>query len=95
MKENEVGMTELYSMLHDQHNQTDEINNLRDLHVELYSQVIKSYKWDDLDADFHFSQEMDENGEVSGSLFTVSEPTRNSILSKLLKENQSKLGSIA
>lgn len=90
MANNEIGMTTLYSMLHDHHNQTDEIRSLRDLHVALYTQVIKSYQWNDLDADFYFSQENDENGEVAGSLFTVSETTRNSILAKLLKENQSK-----
>jgi hypothetical protein len=76
-----IGLTDLYNRLHDSQNSTDDIQKLRDLHVEMDQAVAAAYGWDDLDLGhgFHTTKQ--------GERFTISEAARREVLQRLLKLN--------
>ena len=75
------GLTETYNRLHDSKDAAADITQLRDLHVQMDHAVAAAYGWDDLDLGHGFR----ETGQ--GVRFTISEPARREVLTRLLKLN--------
>jgi len=74
-------LTSIYNRFHEPDEGSDEMQQLRLLHVELDKAVITAYGWDDLDLGhgFHHTKQ--------GLRFTVSEEARQKLLQRLLKLN--------
>ena len=75
------GLTKIYNRFHNPDETSVDIQKLRDLHVEMDSAVAAAYGWTDLDLghDFHKTKQ--------GVRYTISEPARREVLSRLLKLN--------
>ena len=58
-----------------------DIQELRDLHVEMDKAVAAAYGWSDLDLDHGFHE------TKQGTRFTISESARREVLARLLKLN--------
>src|ERR1019366_3378011 len=74
-------LTDLYNLFHDTDESAEDIQKLRELHVEMDKAVAAAYGWDDLDLghDFHPTKQ--------GVRFTISEAARREVLGRLLKLN--------
>lgn len=88
MKEHNLGLTELQNKLHDininkEDKIYDDIKKLRELHIAIDNEVIKLYKWTDLNLkhDFYELGHLPENDRTR---FTIHPKTRKEILKKLL-----------
>ena len=83
----QVGLTDLYNLFHDPEVTDEDIQELRDLHVEIDETVKIAHGWNDLDLghDFHEVPYLPENDRTR---FTVSEPARLEILKRLLDLNE-------
>ena len=81
MKALGIGLTELYNRFHSPANLSQEIAELRRLHVEVDQQVVAAYGWRGVNLDHGFSV------TNQGVRFTVSESTRRKILDRLLELN--------
>lgn len=81
MLNRQEGLTDTYNRFHDPEEDAEDIQNLRDLHVEMDEAVAAAYGWDDLDLghDFHET--------AQGVRFTISEKARREVLTRLLKLN--------
>lgn len=81
MLNRQEGLTDTYNRFHNPYEPSDDIQRLRDLHVEMDVIVAAAYGWDDLDPghDFHETSQ--------GTRFTISEAARREILTRLLKLN--------
>jgi hypothetical protein len=75
------GLTKTYNHFNDPDKMTDDIQKLRDLHVEMDQAVAAAYGWTDLELghDFHETKQ--------GVRFTISEAARREVLQRLLKLN--------
>ena len=81
MLRREVGLTKLYNLINDPDYADDDIDRMRQIHVELDRVVMDAYGWGDvpLDHGFHTYRQMQR--------WTVSPAARVEILDLLLKEN--------
>lgn len=81
MLERHEGLTRTYHHFHDLDETASEIQELRDLHVEMDRAVVDEYGWTDLDLehDFHKTKQ--------GIRFTISEAARREVLDRLLELN--------
>jgi len=75
------GLTDTYNRFHDPDETGDEIQKLRDLHVEMDKAVAAAYGWDDLDLSHGFHE------TKQGIRFTISETARREVLGFLLELN--------
>jgi hypothetical protein len=75
------GLTRTYNRFHNPSETTDDIQKLRDLHVEIDKAVAAAYGWTDLDLGHGFHE------TKQGTRFTISESARREVLSGLLKLN--------
>ena len=75
------GLTTTYNRFHDPEEISEEINHLRDLHIELDNTVNAAYGWDNitLNHGFHETQQ--------GVRFTISGEARREVLKRLLELN--------
>ena len=81
MQTRREGLTATYNRFHNPNDRAPDIQQLRDLHVEMDCAVAAAYGWQDLALahDFHDTQQ--------GLRFTVSEPARRELLDRLLALN--------
>jgi hypothetical protein len=75
------GLTKIYNRFHDPHECAADIQEFRDLHVELDKAVAAAYGWSDLDLGHGFHE------TKQGTRFTISEAARREVLARLLKLN--------
>ena len=75
------GLTKTYNRFHDPDETADDIQKLRELHVEMDNAVAAAYGWTDLDLGHGFHE------TKQGVRFTISEPARREVLARLLKLN--------
>lgn len=76
-----IGFTEIYNRFHDFDKTDDDIQKLRDLHIEMDKAVAAAYGWSDLDLGHGFHE------TKQGMRYTISEPARKEVLQRLLKLN--------
>ena len=81
MADRQEGLTKTYNRFHDSDKTDDDIQKLRDLHVEMDNAVASAYGWIDLNLDHGFHE------TKQGIRFTISEPARREVLQRLLKLN--------
>ena len=81
MTSEQKGLTEMYNRFHNSEVAGNDIQELRDLHVEMDKAVTVAYGWDDLKLGHEFHQ------TKQGLRFTISESSRREVLSRLLKLN--------
>ena len=81
MRERQEGLTKIYNRFHDPNETADDIQKLRELHIEMDREVANAYGWQDLDLghDFHTTKQ--------GIRFTISETARREVLDRLLELN--------
>jgi hypothetical protein len=75
------GLTKTYNRFHDPDEAIADIQKLRQLHVEMDHAVAAAYGWTDLDLGYDFHQ------TKQGLRYTISEPARREVLTRLLKLN--------
>jgi hypothetical protein len=75
------GLTEIYNRFHNPSESSQDIQKLRDLHVEMDNAVVAAYGWTDLKLDHGFHE------TKQGIRYTISEPARREVLQRLLKLN--------
>ena len=76
-----LGLTALYNRVHDSDAHAEDIQQLRELRVEMDNAVATAYGWDDLDLQHGFHQ------TAQGVRFTISEDARREVLGRLLALN--------
>lgn len=81
MKSRQEGLTVTYNRFHNPKDESDDIQKLRDFHVEMDKAVARAYGWDDLDLEHGFHKTR------QGLRFTISEKARQEVLQRLLKLN--------
>jgi hypothetical protein len=81
MLSRQEGLTKTYNRFHDPDESADDIQKLRELHVEMDKAVAAAYGWDDLDLGHGFHE------TKQGTRFTISESARREVLARLLKLN--------
>jgi hypothetical protein len=77
----EEGLTKTYNRFNNTGESAADIQKLRDLHVEMDKAVAAAYGWSDLDLGHGFHE------TKQGVRFTISEPARREVLTRLLKLN--------
>jgi DNA-binding GntR family transcriptional regulator len=75
------GLTKTYNRFHAPNESSEDIQKLRDLHVEMDNAVADAYGWSDLKLDHGFHE------TKQGIRYTISEPARREVLQRLLKLN--------
>lgn len=75
------GLTTTFNRLHDPDETSENIDKLRELHVEMDQAVAAAYDWTDIDLGHGFHE------TKQGIRFTISEPARREVLQRLLKLN--------
>jgi hypothetical protein len=75
------GLTKTYNRFHHPDEISEDIQRLRELHVEMDKEVAAAYNWADLDFDHGF------HATKQGIRFTISEPARGEVLARLLTLN--------
>ncbi len=75
------GLTKIYNRFHDPDESAADIQNLRDLHVDMDKAVAAAYGWSDLDLGHGFHE------TKQGIRFTIGESARREVLTRLLKLN--------
>jgi hypothetical protein len=87
MSESGLGFTKLYNCIHDKGNTIQIIQELRKLHMDIDSMVLKTYGWEDLtlDHDFYELSCLPENDKIR---FTISEAARVEVLNRLAELNR-------
>jgi hypothetical protein len=81
MLSRQEGLTKTYNRFHDPNEASEDIQKLRDLHVEMDNAVADAYGWSDLKLDHGFHE------TKQGLRYTISEPARREVLQRLLKLN--------
>ncbi|MCY3780046.1 MAG: restriction endonuclease [Chloroflexi bacterium] len=81
MLERWKGLTATYNRFHEPDETAADIQQLRDLHVEMDQQVAAAYGWDDLALEHGY------HDTAQGLRFTISEAARREVLTRLLKLN--------
>jgi hypothetical protein len=74
-------LTKTYNRFHDPDETSADIQKLRQLHVEMDNAVAAAYGWTDLDLGHGFHE------TKQGVRYTISEPARREVLTRLLKLN--------
>src|SRR5260370_29824427 len=77
----EEGLTSIYNRLNDPDETNADIQQLRQLHVEMDNAVAAAYGWTNLDLSHGFHE------TKQGVRYTISEPARREVLARLLKLN--------
>ncbi len=87
MRDDEVGLTQLYNRFHDPDESDSRIEELRDLHRQIDEAVAEAYGWSDLDLehDFHEVGYLPKNDRIR---FTISEKARIEVLRRLARLNK-------
>jgi hypothetical protein len=75
------GLTKTYNRFHDQEEENADIQKLREIHGEMDKAVAAAYGWNDLDLGHGFHE------TKQGVRYTISEPARREVLTRLLKLN--------
>jgi len=75
------GLRDAYNRFHDPDENSTDIQQLRQLHVEMDQAVVAAYGWTDLDLGHGFHQ------TKQGLRYTISEAARREVLARLLKLN--------
>jgi len=81
MLSRQEGLTKTYNRFHDSNDATDDIQKLRQLHVEMDNAVATAYGWTDLDLSHGFHE------TKQGVRYAISEAARREVLARLLKLN--------
>jgi hypothetical protein len=81
MLDRQEGLTKTYNRVHDPAEEADDVERLRELHVELDHAVRDSYGWDDLDLDHGFHE------TKFGLRYTFAPLPRQEVLDRLLELN--------
>ena len=81
MLQRQEGLTNVYNHFHDPNECAADIQELRELHVEMDNAVAAAYGWPDLDLSHGFHQ------TKQGVRYTISETSRREVLARLLKLN--------
>jgi hypothetical protein len=81
MQARQEGLTKTYNRFHDPDEAAEDIERLRELHVELDRAVADAYGWSDLDLGHGFHE------TKQGVRFTISEEARREVLDRLLLLN--------
>jgi hypothetical protein len=81
MRSRQEGLTKTYNRFHDHNESSEDIQTLRDLHVEMDYAVAAAYGWTDLKFDHGFHE------NKQGIRYTISELARREVLQRLLKLN--------
>ena len=81
MQTRREGLTATYNRFHNPNDRAPDIQQLRELHVEMDHAVAAAYGWQDLALDHGF------HDTKQGLRFTVSEPARRELLDRLLALN--------
>jgi hypothetical protein len=87
MRQDSIGLTNLYNSFHNASEYDSKINKLRELHREIDIAVACSYGWDDLDLGHGF-HEVPYLPEADRIRFTISEPARIEALRRLSELNR-------
>jgi hypothetical protein len=79
-----LGLTKLYKLVHSPSGNDEEIQRLRDIHVEIDNAVAEAYGWTDLDLGhgFHLTQQ--------GCRFTIAPDVQVEVLNRLLALNHAR-----
>jgi hypothetical protein len=81
MQSRQEGLTKTYNRFHNPDEEAEDIERLRELHVEMDEAVADAYGWDDLDLEHGFHE------TKQGVRFTISEEARREVLDRLLLLN--------
>jgi hypothetical protein len=81
MSKRNEGLTKIYNKYHDKKEVSCEINQLRELHIEMDKVVTNAYGWDDIKLEHNFIS------TKKGMRFTISEKARHELLDRLLQLN--------
>ncbi|RPH96555.1 restriction endonuclease [candidate division KSB1 bacterium] len=81
MKERSEGLTGTYNRFHDRDEKAGDIQQLRELQIEMDKAVAQTYGWSDLQLEHGF------HATKQGVRFTISEKARREVLDRLLKLN--------
>jgi len=81
MMTRQEGLTKTYNRFHDSSERSEDIAELRSLHVEIDQAVAAAYGWNDLDLDHGFHE------TKQGVRYTISEFARRTVLDRLLALN--------
>jgi len=81
MRDRQEGLTKTYNRFHDANETANDIQTLRELHIEMDQAVAAAYGWQDLDLEHGFHQ------TKQGIRFTISEVARREVLDRLLESN--------
>ena len=81
MSDRNEGLTDIYNRFHMRGEGTADVEQLRELHVEMDQAVSNSYGWSDVDLGHGFHK------TKQGVRFTISEPARHICLNRLLALN--------
>lgn len=81
MRDRQEGLTKTYNRFHNASEMADDIQTLRELHIEMDQAVAAAYGWQDLDLEHGFHQ------TKQGDRFTISETARREVLDRLLELN--------
>lgn len=87
MKEQWIGLTDLYNHIHDPKSDLPRVQELRDIHQKLDEAVAKAYGWDDLDMSHDFRR-VDYLPANDNLRYTIAEPVRLEILQRLTLLNK-------
>ncbi len=81
MSSRQHGLTKTYNRFHTPDETSDDIQKLRQLHVEMDNAVAAAYGWTDLDLGHGFHE------TKQGTRYTIGEPARREVLARLLQLN--------
>ncbi len=81
MQTRQEGLTKTYNRFHNPDETAADIQQLRELHVEMDYAVAAAYDWQDLDLGHNFYE------TKQGLRYTISEPARQEVLDRLLQLN--------
>ena len=81
MQSRQEGLTKTYNRFHNPEELAEDIERLRELHVEMDKAVADAYSWGDLDLEHGFHE------TKQGVRFTISEEARREVLDRLLLLN--------
>jgi len=81
MNANNEGITKTYNRFHNPDEIAEDIQKLRELHIQIDKAVAAAYGWNDLDLGHGFHE------TKQGLQFTISEEARREVLQRLLKLN--------
>jgi hypothetical protein len=82
-----LGLTDIYNLFNSEACADEDIQILRDLHVQLDQEVIEAYGWNDIELDHHFHA-VPHLPESDRMRFTISEVARLELLTRLSELNR-------